>query len=229
MSTIGIPSFSTDYRRTIRAPVNPMDKSTMVSIFPKEINEIKPTIQPGNFNISPGSYDKPSILVVGTSSWWRDIDEGQPLLEIPNSSIQVADSIVRDYCNGLLACDMGDIMPGLFYVPGEFSLTDIKTKHKNLLDIAKRKQDNWFRALIELADGLWARTNGNPLTISDDMRMAARELGLVSKEWMKNFQAYELVRCFACGLMRNAEFPICPTCRAVDSNNPKSKDLKFAQ
>jgi hypothetical protein len=229
MSSVGVFPGFVDHRRTIRAPTNPLDKSTVVSIFNKEIKEVKPTIQPGIFHLRPGSYEKPSLLVVGTSSWWRDTDENQPLLEIPNSSIQVADSIVKDYCNGILACDMSNNMPGLFFIPGEISLIDIKTKHKVALDTAKRKQDNWFRALVELADGLWARTNGNPLTISDDMRTAARELGLISKEWMKNFQAYELIRCAACGSMKNGQFPICPTCRAIDQSHPEAKNLKFAQ
>ena len=229
MSQVGFPNLAFDTRRTIRAPVNSLDKCTVVSIYPKEIKEVKHTIQPGFFHIQPGTYDKPSILVVGSSSWWRDVDEGQPLLEIPNSSIQVADSIVKDYCNGLLACDMNENMPGLFYVQGDVSISDIKTKHKSVLETAKRKQDNWFRTLMELADGLWARSNGSPLTISEDMRMAARELGILSKEWMKNFQAYEMVRCFACGSMRNGEYPICPTCKAVDMTHARAKDIKFAQ
>ena len=55
-------------RRTVRATPNPMDKSTVVSIYPKELNEIKPTIMPGRFRLEPGTYEKPSILVVGSSS-----------------------------------------------------------------------------------------------------------------------------------------------------------------
>ena len=109
-------------RRTIRAPVNPMDKSTVVSILPKQIYERKITIQPGVFEIKPGTFENPAILVVGPSSWWREVDIEQPLLEIPVSSIQVADSIVTDYCNGLLACNMDTLMPGLFYLPGEFTV-----------------------------------------------------------------------------------------------------------
>jgi hypothetical protein len=105
-------------RRAIRAPVNPLDKSTVVSIFPKYILEKKCTIQPGVFEIQPGTYDAPAILVVGSSSWWKEVDDNQPLLEIPHSSIQIADSIVRDYCNGIVGCDMGNNMPGLFYVMG---------------------------------------------------------------------------------------------------------------
>src|SRR5665213_2287644 len=108
-------------RCTIRAAVNPMDKSTIISIYPRTVDEIKHTIQPGRFHIDAGSYNKPAILVVGPSSWWKDINEDEPLLEIPNSSIQIADSVVKDYCNGLLACNMNDCMPGMFWVPGPYN------------------------------------------------------------------------------------------------------------
>ena len=132
---LGIPGLANSLmtKKTIRAPVNPLDKSTIVSIYPKEINERNHTIQPGVFQIPPGSYDRPSILVVSSSSWWREIDEDQPLLEIPVSSIQVADSVVRDYCIGLLGCNMADIMPGIFYIPGEWTVERIKKEHQPLL------------------------------------------------------------------------------------------------
>lgn len=218
------------HRRLIRAPVNPLDKSTVVSILPKEIDETKHTIQPGRFIIKPGSYDKPAILIVGSSSWWKELDEGQPMLEIPCSSIQVADSIVKDYCNGILACNMGDIMPGLFYIPGAYDIDKIKKEYKQQLDDALFRQRNWYAELVKLADVLWARSNGNPLTISEDMRLAANELNLTNKEWLRDVQVMELVRCKACGSLKNPAYPICPTCKAID--NPelaKKLGLTFAQ
>ena len=141
------PGISSPNRRTIRAPVNPMDKSTVVSILPKYILERKATIMPGVFELLPGSFEKPSLLAVGPSSWWREVDENQPLLEIPVSSIQIADSIVRDYCNGLLACNMSDQMPGLFYVPGEMTLEKLKKDHMSLLVDAQVKQRKWYLEL----------------------------------------------------------------------------------
>jgi len=218
------------HRRLIRAPVNPLDKSTVVSILPKEIDETKHTIQPGRFIIPPGSYDKPALLVVGSSSWWKETDEGQPMLEIPHSSIQIADSIVKDYCNGILACNMGDTMPGLFYVPGNYDVEKLKKEYKKELDDALLRQRNWYSELVKLGDVLWARSNGNPLTISEDMRLAANELNLTNKEWLRDVQIMELVRCKACGSLKNPAYPICPTCKAID--NPelaKKLGLTFAQ
>ena len=224
-------------RRTIRGPINPMDKSTIVSIYPKDVDERKATISPGIFQIKAGSPSKPSILVVGPSSWWRDIDEDQPLLEIPVSSIQIADSVVRDYCNGILGCNMEDIMPGLFYVPG--AKTDVRGTVDNLatmdwimkeysreLKAAEQRQKNWYALLIKMADSLWARSNSNPLAISDDMRMAAREMGQSdTKDWMKSFQMVDMVRCKACGSLKNPQFPICAQCHFPDPDHPMTKTL----
>lgn len=215
-------------RRMVRSVKNPMDRCTIVSIFPKEIDEVKHTIEPGKFHIPSGTYESPAILVVGSSSWWKDYDADQPMLEIPNSSIQIADSVIKDYCNGMLGCNMGDAMPGLFFALGEHTVMEIKMKYKSKLDEMKVKQDNWYRILVRLADSLWARTAGNPLAIWDEMRLAARSLNLNDKPWLKDFQMAELVKCVACGNMRNPLYPICPTCKHIDMNNPLSKDLKFA-
>lgn len=217
-----------DFRnRTIRAPINPLDKCTVISILPKEIDETKPTIQPGRFIIPPGSLEKPSLLVVGPSSWWKKVDDDSPLIEIPTGSIQIANSIIRDYCNGLLACDMGGSMPGIFFVPGmlgtnkngEFDLTlgrlELNQKYKTELDVAHKKQRMWYSTLITMADTLWVESKGNPIAISSDMRLAAHELGQNTKEWLQDFQATETIRCTACGSLRNPLYPICPTCHTV--------------
>lgn len=216
-------------RRLIRAEVNPMDKATVVSIFPKVIDETKPTIQPGRFLIPPGNLTKPAVLAVGPSSWWREIDEDQPMLEIPQSSVLIADSIVKDYCNGLIGCDMGDKMPGLFYVVGEYTAAAIVASFSNQLKIAEIKQKRYYTELVKQADSLWARSQGNPLAISEDMRMAARELGLgESKDWMKDFQAVNMERCYACGALKNPEYPVCGSCRAIDPKHPAADKIKFA-
>lgn len=226
--SFGFPELARPHRRVMRAPVNPLDKSTVVSIFPKDIVEYKPTIQPGRFEISAGNIKKPTLMVVGPSSWWREIDEEQPLLEIPVSSIQIAESFVRDYCNGLLAFNGEDAAPGLFFIPGEHSLDDIKVKYTDALNAAEAKQRNWYAALIRIADGLWSRSNGNPLAISDDMRMAAKEMGHNDRDWMRDFKMTDNIRCSACGAIRNPAYPVCGTCRYIDQNHPMAKNMKFA-
>lgn len=212
----------------IRSIKNPLDKSTIVSIMPKEVDEVKHTIHPGRFIIHAGNFEHPATLVVGPSSWYREFPDDQPTLEIPVSSVEVADAIIRDYCNGLLACDMDGAVPGMFFVPGEVSVVEIKLKYKEKLNEAKLKQDNWFRNLVNLADSLWARSNGNPLTIAEEMRIAARMLNYSNKEWLKDFQVDELVRCAGCGALRNPKYPICASCKMVDQSHPTAKEIKFA-
>ena len=178
-------------RRIVRGAVNPYDKATVISIYPKSVDESKPTLMPSRWQIPAGSYDKPSLLVVGPSSWFRDDGEDTPVLEIPVSAIQIAESIVRDYCNGILESNMADRMPGLFYLPGEITLDELKKKYQVKLDNARDLQKNWFAALVRIADSLWARTNGNPIAIGDDMRMAAHELGLEDKNFLVTLPGIE--------------------------------------
>lgn len=216
-------------RQTIRSMKNPIDKSTIVSIFNRVIDEKKHTIEPGRFTIQAGTFEKPALLVVGSSSWWSDRDPDQPMLEIPVSSVQVANAFIKDYCTGVLGCDMADSMPGLFFVLGEITPFEVALKYREKLAEAKAKQDNWFKILVRMADSLWARANGNPLVISDEMRLAARTLNFNDKPWLKDFQAVEQVKCIGCGNLRNPEYPICPTCKLIDPAHPLAKDLKFAQ
>lgn len=238
---LGMPGL--DFKRMqMRAPINELDKSTIISIFNKDIApEKKPTIQPGIFQIPRGTFKDPGILIVGGSSWWKETDDGMPLLEIPHSSIQVAHSVVSDWMRGILACDMGDSRPGVFYIPG-FPELDKKTgallpgalkkflgtpEAVALLEQANIRQNNWFAALVKMGDILWARTNGNPLSVSDDMKLAAKELGY-DKAWVRDFQHVAMVNCIACGALKNPAYPVCGSCRAIDHNHPEAKNIKFA-
>src|SRR5215467_3143224 len=233
MSSVGaFPGLSDLRRMTIRSAANPLDKSTIVSIFPKDIVEIKHTIQPGRFEIKAGTFDKPSILVVGPSSWWKETDEHAPLLEIPHSSITVAHSVVRDWVVGLLGCEPGEKQPGIFYIPGNVTIVELKTKpeYVALMEQAKARQKLWFETLVKMADILWARTNGNPLTISDDMRLAAIELTLKDKAWIKDFTHIQMVNCKACGALRNPAYPVCQACKAIDDpEKAKALGIVFAK
>lgn len=207
-------AFSVRNKRTVRGPINPLDKCTIFSIYGKEIEERKPTIQPGYFVIPAGSYESPSRLVVGPSSWWREVDLDQPLLEIPHGSVQIAESVVRDYVIGLLGRTV-DAQPGIFWVPGNLTAKELREQHPAVIDRAKQMQDEWYKNLVKLADIGWSRTNGNPLTINDDMRMAAKALRLEQKEWMQDFKMMETVACIACGHPRNPKFPVCSNCNTV--------------
>src|SRR5712691_1323851 len=116
----GFGNFNTHRRVAIRTPVNPLDKSTIVSVYLKPIASNNPTVFPGNFIIPAATPTTFELLTIGPSSWFKEMEDNQPFLEISNSSIQMAESIIRDFANGLVGCNMGDRMPGLFFIPGEF-------------------------------------------------------------------------------------------------------------
>jgi len=60
--------------------------------------------------------------------------------------------------------------------------------------------------------------------------MAARELGQhETKDWMKHHHMVEMVRCKACGALKNPLYPVCQTCKAVDDpERAKALGLTFA-
>lgn len=215
-------------RRTIRGPINPMDKSTVVSIYPKRIKFTNITLMPRQWVLEAGSVENPAVLVVGPASWWKETNPNEDPIEIVQGSVIIANSLVNDYCNGIHECDLETSMPGLFWVPGPFTAETIKKEHKALLESAIAKQTNYYRRLLGQADALWARSNGNPLVVNDEMRLAAKVLGAQDKDWMHDHQAVGMTRCFACGEFKNPEFPICKHCRSIDPNHPKAKDIKLA-
>lgn len=222
----GFPSLREMARKTVRGEVNPLDKSTVVSIYPRPINFENVTLTPGRWYLEAGSPEKPAIMVIGPSSWWKDVGPDEPLIEIPVSSVQVANSLCRDYLNGLFACNMGDTMPGLFFVPGAFTLKELREQYGELLRLALKHQSNYYRALIKFGDSLWARSNGNPLVINDEMRLAARTLGAQDKDWMRDHINVGMVPCFACGEFKNPEYAICKACHSIDPDHPKAKYIQ---
>jgi len=200
-----------------------------VSIYPRDIKFKIITLSPGRWFLPAGNPEEPSVLTIGPSSWWRDVGLDQPLLEIVQPSVQVAESLVKDYLNGMFACNMGNSMPGLFFVPGEFDVEGVRRHYSHMLEAAVVTQTNYWRTLLKYADALWARSNGNPLTINDEMRMAAKILGAKDKDWMKDHQNQGMVRCFACGSFKHPDYAICQSCHTADPEHPKYAEILRAR
>ena len=120
-------------RMTSRAQINDMDKCTIFSVYPKDIEEKKITLMPFMYQIPAGTPEKPSRTVIGPASWWRDVDPEQPLIEIPVSSVVVAQSVVLDYTKSVYGYTAGKRCPGIFFLTGDISAEwgdcFIKTKH----------------------------------------------------------------------------------------------------
>lgn len=226
----GFPNLKELNRRTIRGHINETDKSTIVSIWPKPIDFFNITLMPRTWHIDAGSDERPALLVVGSGSWWKDVHPDEPLIEIPVGSLSVAESLVKDYLNGVYGCDMDTKRPGLYFIPGKHDLASIYSEeHKPLLEMAIARQRSYYEGLILEADSLWARSNGNPLAIGGDMRQAATALGKLDLDWMANFTRSAQVRCFACGAFKSPDFPICQSCHTADPEHPKFKAVMEAR
>lgn len=226
-------AFATPKRGINRIPKNSMDKSTIVSVYPKAIAETKHTMQPSHFRIEAAEKDDFSILVVGCGSWLKEMALDQPFQEIYVGSTQIAQSFILDYSAGLLGYNV-DQKPGLFSIPGAYDKKSIRKyinpetleSFDSLISKARDQQRRWFLKLVDLTDSLWARSNGNPLCVNEDSRMAARELG-VNKDWMRNFQASQMENCKACGHMVNPIYPVCSNCKNI-INPERAKELGLA-
>lgn len=222
----GFPSMRELHRRAVRGPVNPLDKSTVISIYPRVIQFKNVTLQPGIWNIEAGSIEKPALMLIGPSSWFKDVGPDEPLIEIVQSSVQIGESLVRDYINGMFGVSIGVAEPGLFFIPGEIDIKKLKTEYNSLLQQALNKQMQYYRTLIKFADSLWARSNGNPLCINDEMRMAARTIGSHDRDWMKDHINVGMVPCFACGEFKHPDYAICKACHSIDPEHPKAKLIR---
>jgi len=225
--TVSLPAFA---RHTVLpTPKDTNDKTTIFSIYPMEIKEEKITSFPSFFVIPPGTFDKPSRLVVGGSSWWKEIHDSNQLLEIPIYSSAVAKSVVDDYVNSLLAYTPY-AHPGLFYIPGDVTVERAKKEYTSAFVEADRKQRAYYKALVDMADVMWSSTSKNPRSISSIMRLAAHELKMETKEWLANEQAVAYTSCPACGSAHNPNFPVCMSCKTiVYPDKYKALGLKAAE
>lgn len=219
-------------------PKNPADRATIVSVFPKEIDEVKPTIFPRRFVIPAAEKDGFSLLVLDGASYFRPstIDR-MPASEFQINAAALAQSIVDDYLNSTWLSSRGVRCPGIFWVPGEFnSKTILKYTHPDgrdfnrLLADYRGIQKNWFSEVMNAADAFWATTNGNPRSIPEDARIAASVLGVENtKPWMQNVVASQLENCVSCGEMINKLYPVCRYCHAViDQKKATELGLTFA-
>jgi len=219
-------------------PKNPRDKATIVSIYPREIVDFKPTLFPGRFIISAAEIGDFSLLVVEGSSYYiASRNERQPPNEIQVSSVVLAESIIKDSVPSMNLVS-ANRRPGVFWIPGDYDRNNIhKYVHddgrsfSDLLNTAKVQQMEYFTEVINEADYFWAASNGSPKSIPQDAKLAAKIMGLEkNKPWMANQIASELSPCPACGEMINKVYPVCKFCHnVIDKDKAKELNLVFAK
>ncbi len=234
----GMPVGSIGKRTIQLLPRNPMDKTTIVSVYPRQVIDTKPTLFPSRYVIPAAPENDFSIFLVSGASYFLESRiENQPPTEVQVNSMMLAESILHDSIPTMNLV-RADARPGVFAIPGEWNRkTIISYIHADgkpfseLLTIARQWQKNYWIAVINEADEFWAKGNGNPKVISDDARLASKVLGLEkSKPWMNTVIASELVNCKACGEMINPGFPVCKYCKnIIDMEKYKAMGIKPAE
>jgi len=228
----GLPSWVNAHmrQRLVPSPKNPLDVSTIISIYPMTFTE-KKAMMPEWYTIEAGSIKQPSFKIVEGASAWADRMADMPMLEIPISSISVAESVIRDWMVGIMEVVLGTAQPGVFFLPGSWDMIKLQTDvHAiQVFNTVINMQKAWFLKLINIADAMWARSNGNPLVISELQRIAAEHMQMEEKPWMKNFTVTRMTNCPACGTMVQPGYPICSNCKIiVDPEGFKQLNLSFA-
>lgn len=207
-----------------------MSTSTLVSIVPFPLREVKPGIYPGIFEVPAAKNNFPELLVIKDSIYHVEIDENRTIT-VTCQSENVARSVVNDYISSNLAFSVEDnSLPGLFWIPGEINVTDVMVKHTERLEQAKESQYNWFKKLVQLADDDWEKTRQHRF-VSDMQRHAARALQL-NRPWLINAAvpppSEGTIKCVACQSVIPSTAIICAHCKCI-INMDKWKELKFAE
>lgn len=202
-------------------------KCTVVSIVPFEIVEAKPGLTPPVFIIPAAKNGEPELLHIGTCFHYVYIDETRGSLQVRDSPEEVARSICYDYASSQVGVYRG-AAPGIFWVPGQVSVDEVKQNHAVLLHQARIQQNRWFEKLIELADKYWARY-GSKMAICDFMRDAAKSMKVDPARhlWMSELTVENAVDCPACGNLVKPGVIVCPACKCI-LDAEKYKTLQFA-
>lgn len=186
-------------------------KATVVSIFPLEINEVKPGLYPGYFVIPAAPLGDFSFLIVGDGVYYQET-KNDIVTQVRTPYYVLAESIVSDFQMSHIGRVPEFAEPGLFWVAGSWKRHEIQEKFTDELDKWEKRQLQWFKNLVEIADDTFARTQKHT-SVSALQRIAAHRLA-IQRPWILR-TGDSTNTCRFC----KAEVPYgaikCPTCREV--------------
>lgn len=165
-------------------------KATVVSIFPFQINEIKPGLNPESYTIPAAAEKDISILHVENAvmSIYLGSEFKPTTRQIPENAGTIANALAWDFSRSQLEYNFGVAEPGLFAVDGHPSKEEIKKLYSTYIDRARTLQLKWFEMLVRLADTTWNKKK-NHNEISDLQRYAAKRFGL-KREWVIEYTEF---------------------------------------
>lgn len=205
-----------------------MSKTTVVSIFPRDIDERKPGISPGHFTIPKAREGDFELIYLGDSFYWVTFEDQKPPLKMVSDSQEIANSLINDFVRNIPGYNpTANAMPGLFSIPGHPSKGEILAKYRKELEEARIRQRNWYEKVVYEADDLWMRFRQHRM-ISSLQRFACKSLGL-EREWSVDIPVDipKVTLCPACQEKVSPVAVICGHCSCV-LDEEKYKKMKFA-
>jgi hypothetical protein len=202
---------------------------TVVSFVPFPIKEEKPGLIPGRFFIKDSDTKEPEVLQIEKAIHFVYLDENRGSLQVRDPADEVARSIVEDFCTAQLGISEG-CHPGIFWVPGAYSVKEIKEQFGKQCIEAKIAQMRWLTKICQIADDDWNKYHQHNV-VSDFQRTAAHIIGWKPEEheWMNKRQVNEdSTRCPACQTLVSPSLVVCTSCKCI-LRPEEYKKLQFAQ
>lgn len=187
-------------------------KATVISFFPLEINEPKPGLYPGYFVLPAAPHGEFSFLVIGDALYYQET-KNETTTQVRTPYYVLAESIVSDFQGGHIGRIPGQAEPGVFWVQGAWdNRAEIRHQFADELDMWEKRQLEWFKELVKMADDQYTRT-GRHNSVSALQRLAAQRLA-VQRPWVVR-TGDSANTCRFC----KQEVPFgaikCPTCREI--------------
>jgi len=191
-----------------------MAQATIISVFPFETVEIKPGLARGYFKLPACPEDKDFIVHHFEDSFFTlRLPATTQHINVPVTSIQIARSIVRDFCMSHV-CATHDAHPGMACLEGKITAPEVISKYKSVVEDIQAKQIRWFEELLKQAQNDWEQFHNQGL-ISFHQRYAARKLNY-DAPWLIDYNpAAELKECPACFENIHIKAIRCPKCLAI--------------
>lgn len=192
-------------------------KCTVASLVPWPLTFNKPGLAHDEYKIDAAKGDGGiAILHVDNTKTPFLIPghERMKTIGMPVVSEEISRSIVEDFFHSQVAVGE-DAAPGLFWVPGQFTVTELKAKYAIEINHHRERQNRWFANLVRDADAVWMQTRQVKM-ITDLQKRAARALKL-TRDWLVeiDINAVGAVVCPACRNPVPAEAIVCGNCKCI--------------
>lgn len=191
------------------------DQSTIISIYPYEVNEFKPGLYPGRFQLEPCKNDDlPQFLHIGLSIHMVHIPD-KPPLQVETASYTIAKAIVRDFYDSQCEHDpANNAYPGIACLPGIVDLAKFMKDHKPLHEQMKKNQNAWGMKLVSENDNKWERYKNHKMMYPLGIYFA-KKFGFTpeQKPWLQNtVTELEAPRCPVCASSVSPKAIVCTNC-----------------